>query len=227
MSRKYRLGPWVAAIAGLLLAGCSLVGQPWKKPEPPAPPVVEEAPPPPLPELPLPRAMHRFELTDPDTHVVGEVQLTIASKEDTLPDIARRFNVGYEEIVRANPGVDPWLPGAGRRIVVPTRFVLPNAPHEGVVINLAALRLYYYPEAREGRAAGRLHLSDRHRPGRAGRLRKAPPRSSPARRTRCGGRRRRCARSTPTTTIRSRPWCPRDPTIRWASTSSRLAGRAT
>ena len=46
--------------------------------------------------------------------MVGVVQITTASKEDTLPDIARRFNVGYEEIVRANPGVDPWIPGVGR-----------------------------------------------------------------------------------------------------------------
>ena len=53
---------------------------------------------------------------------------------DTLPDIARRFNLGYEEIVRANPGVDPWLPGEGRVIYLPTEFVLPDAPREGVVI---------------------------------------------------------------------------------------------
>lgn len=149
MSRTHRPWQWLpAALAGLLLAGCSLIS-PWKKPEPPAPPPVVEAPPP-VPELPVPQALHRFELADADTQVVGAVQLVVASKEDTLPDIARRFDVGYEEIVRANPGIDPWLPGAGRRIVVPTRFVLPNAPHEGVVINLAALRLYYYPKHAKG-----------------------------------------------------------------------------
>ncbi len=81
-----------------------------------------------------------------DDDVLGVVQLTTVGKEDTLPDIARRFNVGYEEIVRANPGVDPWIPGAGRKVVVPTQFILPNAPHEGVVINLAAMRIYYYPK---------------------------------------------------------------------------------
>ncbi len=70
--------------------------------------------------------------------------------EDTLPDIARRFNIGYEEIVRANPGVDPWVPGEGRAIVVPTQFVLPDAPREGLVINLAQLRVYYFPKAKEG-----------------------------------------------------------------------------
>lgn len=150
MGSQIRKGLVLPALAGLLLAGCSFLGQPTTKPEPPAPPVVEAPPPPPVPELPMPQSMHRFVLTDPDAQVVGEVQLVVASKEDTLPDIARRFNIGYEEIVRANPGVDPWLPGAGRQIVVPTRFILPNAPHEGVVINLPALRVFYFPKRAKG-----------------------------------------------------------------------------
>jgi L,D-transpeptidase ErfK/SrfK len=78
------------------------------------------------------------------------VQKTRATKEDTLTDIARRFNVGYEEIVRANPGVDPWLPGEGREIVVPSQFILPNAPREGIVINVPAMRLFYYPKVKKG-----------------------------------------------------------------------------
>ena len=57
--------------------------------------------------------------------MVGELQVTKVQGEDTLPDIARRFNLGYEEIARANPGVDPWVPGEGREIVLPTQFVLP------------------------------------------------------------------------------------------------------
>ena len=73
-----------------------------------------------------------------------------ATKEDTLTDIARRFNVGYEEIVRANPGVDPWLPGEDREIVIPSQFILPNAPREGIVINAAAMRLFYYPKVKKG-----------------------------------------------------------------------------
>jgi L,D-transpeptidase ErfK/SrfK len=52
--------------------------------------------------------------------------------------------------VNANPGVDPWLPKAGTRIVLPTQFVLPEAPHDGVVVNLAALRLFYFPKAAKG-----------------------------------------------------------------------------
>ena len=65
-------------------------------------------------------------------------------------DIARRFNVGYEEMVRANPGVDPWLPGVGREVVVPTRFILPNAARKGIVINLAAMRLWYFEPRKAG-----------------------------------------------------------------------------
>jgi L,D-transpeptidase ErfK/SrfK len=139
---------WVraAVVVGTLgVAGCSLLNQPWKHQPPPAAPRPPPAQPAPVPELPLPVATHEFELSGDDT-VLGVVQLTTIGKEDTLPDVARRFNVGYEEIVRANPGVDPWIPGVGRQVVVPTQFILPNAPHEGVVINLAAMRIYYYPK---------------------------------------------------------------------------------
>jgi L,D-transpeptidase ErfK/SrfK len=140
---------WVRAavvVGALSVAGCSLLSEPWKRQAPPtAAPAPAPAAPAPAPELPLPVATHKFEL-DGDDNVVGVVQRTTVGKEDTLPDIARRFNVGYEEMVRANPGVDPWIPGVGRTVVVPTQFVLPNAPHEGVVINLAAMRIYYYPK---------------------------------------------------------------------------------
>ena len=97
------------------------------------------------------RATDRFTLVPGDS-VVGSVVVTVASAEDTLPDLARRFNVGYDEIVRANPGVDPWLPGRGREIVIPTAFVLPDAPQEGLVVNVAAMRLYYYPPVPKGAA---------------------------------------------------------------------------
>jgi L,D-transpeptidase ErfK/SrfK len=140
----------MGAALALLLGGCSLINSPWHRQAPPPPPVVAATVAPEPPPLPLPVATHRFTLSGPDDDLVGQVQLTTTSKEDTLPDIARRFNVGYEEIVRANPGVDPWVPGAGRQVVVPTQFVLPNAPHEGVVINLAAMRIYYFPKTKQG-----------------------------------------------------------------------------
>src|ERR1700728_1160337 len=130
-------------VGGLWLGGCSLF-----KPTPVAPPPVVQAPPP-APVLPKPNAMHRSEI-EAGSDIVGQVQKTIVGKDDTLPDIARRFDVGYEEIVSANPGVDPWLPGVGKEVVVPTQFILPVAPHEGGVVNLAAMRIFYYPPHKKG-----------------------------------------------------------------------------
>jgi L,D-transpeptidase ErfK/SrfK len=135
-----------AALVSLALGACTLLGEPWSTP--PSKPV-----PPPAPVKPPeaePVATYKSEIDPEHDDVIGVVQLTTSSKEDTLTDIARRFNIGYEEIVRANPGVDPWLPGAGREIIVPTQFVLPNAPHDGVVINIAAMRLYYFPPRKAG-----------------------------------------------------------------------------
>ncbi|MEY2855098.1 MAG: hypothetical protein RL030_2230 [Pseudomonadota bacterium] len=127
----------------VLLAACALFRPPPPPPPPPAPP------PPPKPVYAPPVDTHRFEI-DATDDVVGKLQVTVANKEDTLPDIARRFNVGYEEIVRANPKVDPWLPRAGTEVVVPTQFVLPNVPREGIVINVAAMRIYYFSPAKKG-----------------------------------------------------------------------------
>jgi L,D-transpeptidase ErfK/SrfK len=86
-----------------------------------------------------------YELT-PGSDVIGDVEVIRAEYEDTFFRFARRFNVGYDELRHANPGVDPLLPGAGTEIVIPTRYVLPDAPREGIVINIPEYRLYYFPE---------------------------------------------------------------------------------
>jgi L,D-transpeptidase ErfK/SrfK len=135
---------WLIAVS-LCAAGCSLFHPAPPPPPPPAAPVA-----PPAPVLPKPTATHRFELTPEDGDLVGYVQKVTVGKDDTLPDIARRFDVGYEEMLLANPGVDAWLPGVGREVVVPTQFVLPAAPHEGVVVNVAAMRIFYYPPHKKG-----------------------------------------------------------------------------
>lgn len=99
---------------------------------------------------PIPLASHEFSFDPFRDDVIGSIQVITAEYEDTLSDIARRFNLGYEEIVSANPDIDPWLPGEGTRIIIPTQFVLPDAPREGIVINLAAMRLFYFPESKAG-----------------------------------------------------------------------------
>ncbi len=130
-----------------LVSGCASFGYH----APTAAPVTKVAAPPAPAPLPEPVDTHRFVLAA-DQDVVGTVQVTTARKQDTLLDIARRFNVGYNEIADANPGVDIWIPGAGTRVVVPTQFVLPAAPREGIIIDVAALRLWYFPKQRPGQA---------------------------------------------------------------------------
>ncbi|MCO6413043.1 MAG: L,D-transpeptidase family protein [Thiogranum sp.] len=100
-----------------------------------------------------PAPSDRFLLPPEGEDVVGKVQVTTAQYSDTLLDIARRYDLGYEEIVAANPGVDVWLPGEGTRVILPTQFVLPDAPREGLVLNLAAMRLFYFPEPEAGERA--------------------------------------------------------------------------
>lgn len=94
-----------------------------------------------------------FELPPVGHDVIGAVSTISARQEDTLVDIARRHGLGYEDIVRANPDVNIWLPGEGTEIVLPTRFVLPAGPREGVVLNLPEYRLYYFPEPKDGEPA--------------------------------------------------------------------------
>jgi len=129
-----------------LVAACTPFGSLWKKT--PREAQKQAAVAAPKPELPLGEATHRFFIA-PDQDVVGHVQVTVSKEEDTFADIARRFNVGYTELVRANPGVDPWLPGEGTEIALPTEFILPDAPREGLVLNLAQMRLYYYPKPKK------------------------------------------------------------------------------
>jgi L,D-transpeptidase ErfK/SrfK len=92
----------------------------------------------------------QFPLPPAASDVIGEAIMATAEAEDTLLDLARRHGLGYEEITNANPGIDPWLPGAGTVVVVPKRRLLPRAPRTGIVINLPEHRLYWYPPAAAG-----------------------------------------------------------------------------
>src|SRR5690606_37218933 len=78
--------------------------------------------------------------------LVGEIQVIKAKYEDTFAALGEQYDLGYLELVAANPGVDPWLPGEGTDIVLPTRFILPPGPRERIVIILSEYGLYFYPE---------------------------------------------------------------------------------
>ena len=94
-----------------------------------------------------------YDLADPAAAVVGEDQHVRTVYEDTLYDLARRYSLGSEELIRVNRQVDPWLPGADRDLLVPNRHILPTGPREGIVVNLPEHRLYYYPKPARGKPA--------------------------------------------------------------------------
>jgi L,D-transpeptidase ErfK/SrfK len=89
-----------------------------------------------------------YELPADGAPVVGADSSVKSAYEDTLTDIAHRYSLGYYEIIRANPDVDVWLPGAGKEVVLPGRRILPPGAREGIVVNLPEHRLYYYPKPR-------------------------------------------------------------------------------
>jgi L,D-transpeptidase ErfK/SrfK len=76
--------------------------------------------------------------------VIGRLAALRLERGDTLPDIARHFSLGVNAISAANPGVDVWVPEAGQRILLPLGFILPAAPRKGIVITLAAMRLFQF-----------------------------------------------------------------------------------
>ena len=99
--------------------------------------------------LPLPS--HRYEeieqndfIVSKEDGVIGRLATIRLEKGDTLPDIARHFSLGINTVSAANPGIDIWVPEAGRRIQLPLSFILPDTLRKGIVINLAAMRLFYF-----------------------------------------------------------------------------------
>jgi L,D-transpeptidase ErfK/SrfK len=77
------------------------------------------------------------------TSVIGEVLTYRIQKGDTLMDLARLYSLGYNEMIEANPGIDPWVPQVGATILLPTEWVLPCCEYRGVIVNIPEMRLFY------------------------------------------------------------------------------------
>lgn len=86
-----------------------------------------------------------FPLPTGEDSVVGVVQHVESREDETLVDIAREFDLGYDQIVRANPEVNRWIPGNGTKVLIPHHYILPGDVRKGIVLNIAELRMYYYP----------------------------------------------------------------------------------
>lgn len=76
--------------------------------------------------------------------VVGGLETYVVEDGDTLLDVGRHFDLGYNEMTSANPGVDPWMPSPDEVLIIPTEFVLPESRRGGVVVNIPEMRLYQY-----------------------------------------------------------------------------------
>ena len=76
--------------------------------------------------------------------IIGANRYYQVREDETLLEIARLHDLGFIELVSANPGMDPWIPEPGRTVLLPGMHILPDAPRRGIVINRPELRLYYY-----------------------------------------------------------------------------------
>ncbi|MGH1536447.1 MAG: L,D-transpeptidase family protein [Gammaproteobacteria bacterium] len=96
----------------------------------------------------------RYLLPKEGSSIIGQMSLITTKDSDTFIELARRYGLGFQELVLANPKVDPWLPGEGTQVVIPTRYILPNTKRKGLILNLAEMRVYYFPSKASGKQAG-------------------------------------------------------------------------
>jgi L,D-transpeptidase ErfK/SrfK len=94
-------------------------------------------------EVALPQA---YVLPPGQAGLVGRTETILTSGQETMLDVARQYNLGYEEIRLANPDVEFWLLAEGTEVVLPRYYVLPRAKREGIVLNVPEMRIYYFPD---------------------------------------------------------------------------------
>lgn len=94
----------------------------------------------------LPASANSWPLPAPGSRLIGQNVFHVVQDDGgSLESIAKKYNVGFLALLQANPGVDPYVPRAGSVLTIPLQTLLPDAPRKGLVINLAELRVYYFP----------------------------------------------------------------------------------
>ncbi|MEF1310564.1 L,D-transpeptidase family protein [Vibrio mytili] len=86
-----------------------------------------------------------YPLPKDESRIIGRFETHVVQEGETMANIAKRYEVGMLALMAANKGVDPFLPQEGYVLTIPSQLILPNVSHRGIVINLAELRLYYFP----------------------------------------------------------------------------------
>jgi L,D-transpeptidase YbiS len=98
----------------------------------------------------LPAVAVEYGLPDKTSRLIGENMEYVVPADSTEPleTIAAQYQIGLTNMLEANPGIDPYLPKPGSKVTIPHQLILPDAPREGIVINVAEMRLYYYPKGK-------------------------------------------------------------------------------
>ncbi|HBQ68399.1 MAG TPA: L,D-transpeptidase, partial [Leclercia adecarboxylata] len=89
-----------------------------------------------------------YPLPPEGSRLVGSPRLITVPADNRLPleAFAAQYGQGLSNMLEANPGADPFLPKSGSQLVVPQQIILPPTVREGIVVNVAEMRLYYYPK---------------------------------------------------------------------------------
>ena len=91
-----------------------------------------------------------YQLRNSTDSIIGKLDSAVVGREHTLLDIAREYGFGYQDLKLLNPAMDTWMPKDGEVVQLPSKFILPNVPREGVVLNIPEMRLYFFPPQKNG-----------------------------------------------------------------------------
>jgi L,D-transpeptidase YcfS len=166
----------------------------------------------------LPASANSWPLPAAGSRLIGQnVFHVVADDGGSLEAIAKKYNVGFLALLQANPGVDPYVPRAGSVLTIPRQMLLPDAPREGLVVNLAELRVYYYPAGKNSVTVYPIGIGQLGGDTMTPTMQTTAPTSGqipPGRLPRTSGR------AIWLTALNCLPWCPRGRITRWGITLS-------
>ncbi|QFI55812.1 L,D-transpeptidase family protein [Aeromonas simiae] len=98
----------------------------------------------------MPATAVEYAMPAAGSRVIGKnIEYVVPDDGRSLEQIAAEFQLGLTNLIEANPGVDPFLPKAGSTLIIPHQLILPDTVHQGIVINVAEMRLYYFPKGKK------------------------------------------------------------------------------